>query len=167
MKISGAVAAAGLAGVLLAGEASAQGARGVAVEGHGGWAGYVDDATIEHVVIGASARLPIGERLSVGPEVVFTKGPGEQRNLFLLGSIWFDLVGTTPETGVVPYVVAGGGYQRQRDAVAFTSGEGSFTAGGGARVHLAERVYVGGDVRVGWELHLRLAAHVGVTWPRR
>ena len=167
MTISGVVAAAGLAGVLLAGEASAQAARGLAVEGHGGWAGYVDDATIAHAVIGASARVPIGERLSLGPEVVFTKGPGEQRNLFLLGSIWFDLVRTTPQTRIVPYVVAGGGYQRHRDVVAFTSGEGSFTAGGGARVHLNERVYVGADVRVGWELHLRTAAHAGVTWPRR
>jgi hypothetical protein len=156
----------GLAGWLLAGDAGAQGARGVAVEGSGGWVGFVDDATIEHVAIGASARLPIGERLSVGPEVVFTTGPGAQRNLFVLGSLWFDLVRATPATRVVPYVVAGGGYQRHRDVVAFSSGEGSFTAGGGVRVPLGERAYVGGDVRVGWELHLRTAVVAGVTWPR-
>ena len=56
--------------------------------------------------------------------------------------------------------------------------------GGGARISLSprisvgpeiaymvgpddDRVYVGADVRIGWELHLRSTAHVGVTWPGR
>jgi hypothetical protein len=167
VTISGVVVAIGLAGVLLAGEAGAQSARGVAVEGLGGWAGYLDDATIEHRLVGASVRIPLLDRLSVGPEVVYSLGPDPQRNVSLVGAVWFDVVRTTPTTRVVPYLVVGGGFQRQRDVVSYVSGEGAFTAGGGARVHVNERVYVGADVRVGWEPHLRTAAHVGVTWPRR
>ena len=150
-----------------AGEAGAQTARPVAVEGVVGWAGFVDDATDHHALIGGSVRLPIGRRLSVGPEVFLTNGSSD-RDTFVLGSLWVDL---GPDAApVVPYLVAGGGYMRHDQRFGsrhFTSGEGSFTAGGGVRAHLNERMYVGGDVRIGWELHLRTTAHVGVTWPRR
>jgi hypothetical protein len=145
-------------------------ARPVAVEGTFGYAGFVDDATRDHDVFGIAARIAIGRRLSVGPEIVYMIGPQSDRDWFVLGSLWVDL-GSAPETArVVPYVVVGGGYQRHSDRFAsgrFASGEGSFTAGGGARVHVIDGVYVGGDVRLGWELHLRATAHAGVTWPRR
>jgi hypothetical protein len=152
-----------------AGEARAQEPRPIAVEGTVGWAGFVDDATDHHALVGASVRIPIGRRLSVGPEDFLTSGSSD-RDTFVLGSLWVDL-GAAPETAhVVPYVVVGGGYMRHSQRFGsqrFVSGEGSFTAGGGARVHVNNRVYVGGDVRIGWELHLRATAHVGVTWPRR
>ncbi len=149
--------------------AQARSPRPVAVEATGGWAGFVDDATIEQAVFGVSGRVPLGRRLSVGPEIVHMIGATTDRNTFVLGSLWIDL-GPTPETArVVPYVVVGAGYMHHSHRFPngrFTSGEGSFTAGGGARVHVTHRVYVGGDVRIGWELHLRTTAHVGVTWPR-
>ena len=153
-----------------AGEARAQEPRPIAVEGTIGWAGFVDDATKSHTVFGLGARIPIGRRLSVGPEISYLIGPHTDRDVFVLGSLWVDL-GASPETArVVPYVVVGVGYQRHSDRFAsgrYASGEGAFTAGGGVRVHVNDRVYVGGEVRIGWELHLRTAAHVGVTWPRR
>jgi hypothetical protein len=166
--------AAGLLAAWVAGsgEARAQvrSPRAVAVEATGGWAGFVDDATIEQAVFGASARVPLTRRLSIGPEIVHMIGEHTDRNTFVLGSLWID-VGPTPETArLVPYVVVGLGYMHHSHRVPsgrFTSGEGSFTAGGGARVHVTPRVYVGGDARIGWELHLRTTAHVGLTWPRR
>jgi hypothetical protein len=139
----------------------------VAVEAVVGSAAYVDDATIRHVLVGASLRVPVRERLSVGPELVYSKGPDPQRTVIVQGSQCFDLRPATPDTRVVPYLVAGAGFQRQRDVIGYASGEGAFTAGGGARVRLADRIYVAGEVRAGWELHLRTAAHVGVTWPPR
>jgi hypothetical protein len=152
-----------------AGEARAQTVRPIAVEGTVGWAGFVDDGPDHHALVGASVRIPIGRRLSVGPEVFLTSGSTE-RDTFVLGSLWVDL-GAAPETApVVPYLVVGGGYMRHSQRFGsqrFVSGEGAFTAGGGARVHVNDRVYVGGDVRIGWELHLRATAHLGVTWPRR
>jgi len=152
-----------------AGDAGAQTTRPIAVEGVVGWAGFVDDATDHHALVGVSVRLPIGRRLSVGPEVFIANGSSD-RDTFVLGSLWVDL-GPSPDTApVVPYVVVGGGYMRHNQHFgnrSFVSGEGSFTAGGGVRAHVSDRVYVGGDVRIGWELHLRATAHVGVTWPRR
>ena len=50
--------------------------------------------------------------------------------------------------------------------VSFASNEGAFTAGGGARVWVTPRVYVGGEARVGWELHTRLTGTVGVQLGR-
>lgn len=151
-------------------DAGAQARRPVAIEATAGWAGFVDDATIEHTVWGIGARVPLGSRLSVGPEVLYMIGPGSDRDVFVLGSLWVDL-GPQPEAArVVPYLVVGGGYEWHSDRFAtgrYVSGEGAFTAGGGARVHLNDRIYLGGEARIGWELHLQATAHVGVTWPRR
>jgi hypothetical protein len=168
---SGSVPAAMLAAWLAgAGEARAQEPHAIAIEGTVGWAGFVDDATIHHAVYGAGARISLTPRISVGPEFAYMVGPDTDRDLFLLGSIWIDLV--APGSGpVAPYVVFGGGYMGHHDERGRGpfpwSHEGSFTAGGGARVRVSDRVYVGGDVRLGWELHLRATGHVGVTWPRR
>ena len=151
-------------------EARAQEAGSIAIEGTVGWAGFVDDATIHHGVYGAGARFHLSPRISVGPEFNYMVGPDADRDVFLLGSLWIDLVSPGAKSPVVPYVAFGGGYMAHRDELGrgpyvWTS-EGSFTAGGGARVRVHDRVYVGGDVRLGWELHLRAAGHVGVTWGR-
>ena len=45
---------------------------------------------------------------------------------------------------------------------AFTSYEGAFTAGGGVRGWLTDRVYALADVRFGWELHARVNAGIGI-----
>jgi hypothetical protein len=161
-----AMLAMGMAG---AGEAQAQDRRPIALEGTVGWAGFADDATKHHSLFGLGARVPVGRRLSVGPEVFFTNGSTED-DLFVLGSAWIDLGPSPEQARVVPYVVLGAGYMRHHQRFGsqrFVSGEGSFTAGGGARAHLGPRFYVGGDVRVGWELHLRATAHLGVTWRQR
>jgi hypothetical protein len=153
-----------------AAEAAAQTRRGVAVEGVAGWVGFADDATIQTKAFGASARIPVSPRVSVGPEVLYLIGDGGDRDLFVLGSIWFDIVEATPQQRVVPYLVAAACYMRHDEnfgTFRFISGDFVFEGGGGARVGLSDRVYAGADVRVGSELHLRITAHVGVTWPRR
>jgi hypothetical protein len=155
--------------VAAGGEARAQQPRPIAIEGTAGWAGFADDATKHHVIVGGAARIPIGRRVSVGPEIVYADGSTEN-DMFVLGSVWIDL-GPSPDVSrIVPYVVLGAGYMRHSQRFGsqrFVSGEGSFTAGGGLRAHVTDRLYVGGDVRVGWELHLRASGHVGMTWPRR
>ena len=161
-----AMLAASLAG---GGEAAAQGRRPIAIEGTVGWAGFVDDATKHHSLVGVGARVGIGRRLSIGPEIVFTNGSTED-DRFVLGSLWVDL-GPSPDVArIVPYVVVGAGVMRHDQRFGsqrFVSHEGSFTAGGGVRAHVTDRIYVGGDVRIGWELHLRAAGQIGVTFPRR
>ena len=152
----------------LAGTAGAQGRRPMAVEGTVGWAGFVDDATIEHTVFGGALIVPLTPRTSVGPEFMYMVGPHTDRDWFVLGTIWFDFLNPRPHTYVTPYVVAGGGYMHHSNTffdTTFSGGEGAFSAARRVRAYLGDRVYAGADVRVGWELHLRMAAHVGVRLP--
>lgn len=138
-----------------------------AVEVTAGYAAFVDDATIGHSLVGGLARWQLTPRLSIGPEVTYMRGPRSDRDLFVTGNVTWNLVSTgMPRPGlVVPYVLGGAGFFRHFDRfgpIAFASNEGTFTAGGGARVWLTPRVYVGGEARFGWELHTRVAGTVGV-----
>jgi hypothetical protein len=142
-----------------------------AVEFLAGYAGFVDDATIDHTIWGAAARVYLTPRLAIGPEFVYMRGPNSDRDLYLTGNLMFDVL--PPRSGrprrVSPFLVAGGGFFRHSDrfgAFDFTSYEGAFTAGGGVRGWITDRVYAFGDFRVGWELHARANAGVGVGWGR-
>jgi hypothetical protein len=141
-----------------------------AVEFSAGYAGFVDDATIDHGLIGIGSRWYLGPRLSIGPEVVYMKGPDDDRDLFLTGNVTWDLLGSSGRAPrVIPFVVGGAGLMWHRDRFGsrtFTSNEGAFTAGGGARVRLNDRVFVAGDARIGWELHYRVAGTVGISFGR-
>ena len=148
-----------------------------AVEFLAGHAGFADDATIEHSVFGGAARVYLTPRLAVGPEVVYMRGPGDDRDLFVTGNVTFDLLsprtagsrGSAPRSRprrVSPFLVAGAGASRHTDRfgpLAFASGEGAFTAGGGSRFWLGDRVYALVDFRIGWELHYRLNGGVGIA----
>jgi hypothetical protein len=132
-----------------------------------GHAGFVDDATIGHTLAGAAVRWQVTPRLSVGPEVTYMKGPRSDRDLFVTGDVVWDLVsGAGARPGrVVPYLLGGAGMFRHFDRfgpVSFASNEGTFAAGGGARVWLTRRVYAGAEARLGWELHTRVSGTVGV-----
>ncbi len=159
-----------LALLLTAGNALAQStdARPApALEFLAGYAGFVDDATIDHAIVGAAGRVYLTPRVAVGPEFVYMRGPGSDRDLFLTGNLTFDVL--SPRDGrprrVTPFLVAGGGFFQHSDrfgAFDFTSYEGAFTAGGGVRGWITDRVYVSGDVRFGWELHARVNAGIGM-----
>jgi len=156
--------------LLTAGEALAQSTHSrpaPAVELLAGYAGFVDDATIDHAIVGAAGRVYLTPRLAVGPEFVYMRGPNEDRDLFLTGNLTFDML--PPVDGrprrVTPFLVAGGGFFQHSDRFgpsSFTSYEGAFTAGGGVRGRFNDRVYALADVRFGWELHVRVNAGVGI-----
>jgi hypothetical protein len=46
----------------------------------------------------------------------------------------------------------------------FSSFEGAWTAGSGARVWLTNRLYALGEYRVGWEPHVRVTGGIGMLW---
>ena len=132
-----------------------------------GYAGFVDDATIDHAIVGAAGRMYLTPRVAVGPEFVYMRGPNSDRDLYLTGNLTFDVL--PPRNGrprrVTPFLVAGGGFFQHNDRIGpfdFTSYEGAFTAGGGVRGWITERVYVLADVRLGWELHARVNTGVGI-----
>ena len=152
--------------VWLPSDATAQQRPGVALEGSPGWAGFVDNSTKDHRVVGGGARFYLTPRLALGPEVVYMRGPNTDRDLMLTGNLTFDLgrSGAAGPPRLNPFLVAGGGLFRHTDdfnGVAFTSTEAAFTAGGGLRVFLTDRVYIAPEVRIGWELHLRTSISVG------
>ena len=86
----------------------------------------------------------------------------------LTGNMTLDLA--RPVNGqvraVTPFVVLGGGVFRTRELfpnrAVYTSSDGAFTAGGGVRALFGKHVMVGAEARLGWELHVRLSALLGV-----
>jgi hypothetical protein len=133
-----------------------------------GHAGFVDDATIEHSVFGGAGRVYLTPRISIGPEITYMRGPGDDRDWFFLGNVIFDF--RHPQSGrpprVSPFVIAGAGFSTHSDRVRtgiYTSGEGAFAAGGGTRVHITDRIHAMGDFRIGWELHYRITGGLGVS----
>lgn len=135
-----------------------------------GWVGFADDGIVSEGLIGAAFRVALGPRLSIGPEVVHIAG-SHHSHLVLTGNVTWDLVdSTSPQAPrITPFVVAGGGVFQTRESFPlgdYTSSEGAFTAGGGVRARASDRVTVGIDARVGWELHLRVNGVVSVKLTR-
>ena len=163
-----------LLAVLIAAPAAAQPASrtgpAAAIEAVGGYAGFIDDSLIGHSVFGAGGRLHLSPRVSVGPEIVYMRGPGSDRDLFLTGNLTVDLMARAAgaRRGTVnPFLVIGGGLMRHSSRFAsttFTSTEGAVTGGAGARAWLTDRVYALGEFRLGWEPHYRVTGGVGVVW---
>lgn len=113
---------------------------------------------------GAGFRLYVSPRISVGPEITHIRGE-RHSHWIATGNLTFDFIRQDTGRRLIPFGVAGGGIFHTREEF-FQSGtssstEGAFTAGAGARVLLGRRVTIGGDVRVGWELHVRAAAILG------
>ena len=163
-----------LLALLIAAPAAAQSASPsgptTAIDAVSGYAGFIDESFVDHAVFGASGRVHLSPRISIGPEVVYMRGPGSDRDLFVTGNVTFDLL-TAPVDArrgtVTPFLVAGGGLMRHRDrfgSTTFVSSEGAVTGGGGVRVWLTDRVYALGEFRLGWEPHYRVTGGVGVLW---
>jgi hypothetical protein len=156
--------------VLAAAPAAAQPADGtLAVDGLVGYAAFLDDAPIEHGVFGASTRVYLTPGLSIGPEVVYMRGPREDRDLFVTANLTYDFVplrnGRQGAFGA--FVVAGGGAMRHRDrfgTTTFASWDCAVTGGAGVRVWATDAVYLLAEFRAGWEPHYRLNGGVGVVW---
>jgi hypothetical protein len=148
--------------------ASAESIRPLAsVEILAGHAGFADDATIEHSVLGGAARVYVTPRISLGPEITYMRGPSSDRDWYFLGNLTWDI--RHPQAGrpprVSPFLIVGGGFFTHSDRFpsgTFTSSEGAFAGGGGARFHFSERLYAMGDFRIGWELHYRITGGMGV-----
>ena len=155
--------------------AAAQDAGFITLEAQAGYAGFVDDATIDHGYLGGAFKARLTPRLSIGPEIVWMRGPQHDRDLFLTGTLTWDLVsarqtgggepGRQATTRVVPFLMAGGGAMRHEDRFGvetFASWEGAVTGGGGVRIHVGRRWYIAPEFRIGWEPHYRVGVAVGV-----
>jgi len=138
------------------------------VEGGGGYASFVDDSPISHGVVQGSARWFLGSRVAVGPEVTYMRGPDSDRDWLVTGNVTIDAFRRSgAPRRVRPYIVAGAGLMHSTLPVgigSFSSSEGAFTAGGGARITATRGWYLAPEVRLGWELHWRTGVTVGKSF---
>ena len=129
-----------------------------------------DGETVPEGFAGGSARFHVTPRVSVGPEISFVRGENHD-HFVLTGNVTYDFIG--PQNGrparVTPFVVAGGGLFSTNERFfddAVSHSEGAFTAGGGVRALAGDRVTLGAEARIGWELHVRVNGFVGVRLGR-
>jgi hypothetical protein len=154
----------------MADPANAQDRSEPAVELAAGWIGFADDGVVSETLIGGAARVYVLRRIGVGPEVLYLRGE-RHSHLVVTGNVTWDVF--APMNGrqrpVVPFFVVGGGLFQTRETFPsgdFTSSEGAFTAGGGVRALAGDRLMIGLDARVGWELHVRVNGTIGVRLGR-
>ena len=150
--------------------AVAQDRPGPTVDLAAGWVGFADDGIVSEGLVGGAARWYLLPRVSVGPELVYVYGTNHS-HLVVTGNVTWDLLTPTNRhpRAVTPFLVAGGGVFQTREHLfngTYTSSEGAFTAGGGVRALVADRVTLGLEARVGWELHIRINALIGLQLGR-
>lgn len=129
----------------------------------GGYAAFVDDGRIDHGVIGGGIEWIPWRHMAVGPEVLYMVGPGDDRDLFVLGTARFGVVPFGRP--VVPFITAGAGLMRNSNTFAggsYSSTEPGFVFGGGVRITPTPRVFIAPEVVLGWEPHLRASVTVGI-----
>lgn len=129
------------------------------------WVGFPDDGTVSEALVGGAARWHLRPRLSIGPEVVYIQGDNHS-HLVLTGNLTFEF---RPQQTVQPFLVVGGGMFQTHEEFfddAVTSWEGAFTAGGGVRGRITDRVSVGIDARAGWETHIRIGGIISIRLGR-
>lgn len=169
-RAKGAVVAFALLVAPMADLAAAQDRPGPAGELAAGWVGFADDGIASESLVGGAARWYLLPRISVGPELVYIHGANHS-HLLVTGNVTWDVLAPTNRRPhrVTPFLVAGGGVFQTREHFfngTYTSSEGAFTAGGGVRAFVGDRVILGLEMRVGWEPHIRINGLVGLQLGR-
>jgi hypothetical protein len=136
------------------------------LDGTLGYTGLVDDATDHYLTSGGAIRDYLTHQISVGLEFVYMTGSDSLRDraMMMTGNVVFDLY-PVHSRRVTPFLVGGLGMFWVRESFPtgeFWSGDPAFTAGGGVRGSVTERVSVAAEYRLGWELHHRLTGSVTV-----
>jgi hypothetical protein len=127
---------------------------------------FADDGAVTEGFGGGTVRFHVSPRVSIGPEFAYVSGKQHSHQM-LTGNVTFDVL--SPVNGVprrvTPFAVVGGGLFRTSEEFigqVYRHTEGAFTAGGGLRGRVANRIVLGVETRLGWELHLRVNGMVGV-----
>ena len=113
---------------------------------------------------GGTARFYVTPRVSLGPEISFIQGDNHT-HWMATGNLTLDFLTQRSERHFIPFAVVGGGLFETREKFnnqTLTSREGAFTAGTGIRLLLGDHVTLGADIRIGWELHVRVGGSLGV-----
>ena len=142
----------------------AQERPGPAVDLTAAWIGFADDGVVSEPGFGGALRWYVSPRIAIGPELIYIRGDSHS-HLALTGNLTWDVLPQATHPKATPFLIAGAGMFQTHEEFfddAFTSKEGAFTAGGGIRSQVTDRVGVGVDARVGWELHVRIGGFVAI-----
>jgi hypothetical protein len=138
---------------------------GVDLELVAGYAGFIDENMLDHGVIGGAVRVWLTPRVATRVELLYMRGPGEDRDWTVVPSLSFDL---RREGRLVPYVVGGAGWLRTTTSVGTgLYSSSSWTVGGGAgvRVGLSARSSMSIEGQLGTEPLTRLTVAFGIRLP--
>jgi hypothetical protein len=128
-----------------------------------GYTGFGDDGLIHHTGTGATVRVHVTPRISVGPEISYHIGPSHDRDLLVQGLAYFDF--RRPSAGhprrLESYVLAGAGLMAH-DSGYGSSGSLTATWGGGVRLWVSRQAYVVADGRLGWPRNVRVVTGLGL-----
>ena len=158
------VLAAGLAAALLSAEAGAQGDRSVEIKAVAGYAGFIDEALLDHFVVGGAARIPLSPEWDLEPEFLYMRQSPRHDDLsFQAGAAWTFWRGPRAETylvGAVGVLHSRFEFPGARDP-RFSSNK--FTGGGGAGLRLGwgDRLVLTPEARLGWEPLVRFTIGIG------
>ena len=134
------------------------------LDGSIGYTGLVDDATDHFLMFGGAFRDYVTHQISLGLEFVYMTGSESIRDraMMMTGNFVFDFYPLNTRR-VIPFVVGGLGMFWSRESFPtgpFWSSDPAFTAGGGVRARVTDRISVAAEYRLGWELHHRLSGSV-------
>ena len=139
----------------------------VDLRGTGGWTGFLDEGSEDHLFVGASVRYYLTQKFSVEPEFQYLYNSEADRDFVLIANVAYDF--RAPGAKVVPYVIAGPGMLWHRSSGAFGtfSGNHGFASGGfGTKVYINDRWFVAPEFRIGWEAHMRFTVSIGRSFGR-
>ena len=147
---------------------NAQERPGPTVDVGAAWIGFTDDGVVSEGAFAGAARWYVSPRIALGPELLYIRGDNHT-HLAFTGNLTWDLLSAATGPKTTPFLVVGAGMFQTRETFFngnFTSTEGAFTAGGGVRSRVTDRVSAGVDARVGWELHVRVGGFVAIRFGR-
>jgi hypothetical protein len=131
------------------------------VDAIAGYAGFIDEDMIDHAVVGGAARWLITPRLGLGVEVLFMRGPDDDRDWSVMPLVSWDL---RAKGRIVPYVAGGAGWLRTTLGVGtglYSSSSWTVAGGGGVRIPISPAASLSVEGRIGTEPVARLTAAVG------
>lgn len=132
------------------------------------WIGFADDGIASESAFVGALRWYVSPRIALGPELVYVGGDNHS-HLVLTGNLTWDVMAEASHPHATPFLVIGAGMFRTHETFfddSVTSAEGAFTAGGGVRARVSDRVSAGVDARVGWETHIRIGGFVAIRFGR-
>ena len=133
-----------------------------------GFSTFIDNNFIEHIVAGASVRVPFARRWSLEPEVLYMRADDTDDDFLLLTHCRYEVL---TSGRVRPYVAFGGGVIRQRDKklgpgrnLTSVSHQWTVQGGLGARLFLTEHWILTPEARLGLEPFFQVTASIGYAF---